>query len=214
VYLDAGYVNVSITGATSDNFENLAFEPLAVTRTIVNDTIDTTTVTLSAAPESVTENMDGVTFTATLSNPGETAVTVHTDMGDIAIAAGQTTGTLFVSTADPDVYVDPDSITVTVTGVDGGNFEKVDFSQASATAQITDTIDTTYVGLTTANVTENDPGVTFTATLSNPGETAVTVHTDMGDIAIAAGQTTGTLFISTAGCLCGSEQHHRDGDGG
>jgi len=82
----------------------------------VTDTIDTTTVTLSA-PASVTEDVAGVTFTATLSNPGETAVTVHTDHGDIAIAAGETTGTLFVATAHPDVYIDPNSITATVTGV-------------------------------------------------------------------------------------------------
>ncbi len=105
------------------------------------DTIDTTTVSLSAAD--VNEDAAGVTFTATLSNPGETDVTIVTNLGEIVIAAGETTGTLFVETADPDIYGDPSSITATVGGVTGGNFEAVDFSEATATAQISDTIDTT-----------------------------------------------------------------------
>ncbi len=36
--------------------------------------------------------------------------------------------------------------------------------------------------------------MTFTATLSNPGETDVTIVTNLGEIVIAAGETTGTLF--------------------
>ncbi len=75
-----------------------------------------------------------MTFTATLSNPGETDVTIVTNLGEIVIAAGETTGTLFVETAGPDIYIDPSSITATVSGVTGGNFEAVDFSEATATS--------------------------------------------------------------------------------
>ncbi len=99
----------------------------------ISDTIDTTTVSLSAAD--VNEDAAGVTFTATLSNPGETDVTIVTNLGEIVIAAGETTGTLFVETADPDIYIDPSSITATVSGVTGGgNFRAVDFSEATADA--------------------------------------------------------------------------------
>ncbi len=139
-----------------------------------------------------------MTFTATLSNPGETDVTIVTNLGDIVIPAGETTGTLFVSTADPDVYMDPSSITATVSDVTGGNFEAVDFSEATATAQISDTIDTTTVSLSVADANEDAAGVTFTATLSNPGETDVTIVTNLGDIVIPAGETTGILFVDTA----------------
>ena len=195
VYVDAGEVSVTIVDADTDNFEQLVIDDAPAVSQVA-DTIDTTTVSLSAGD--VDENAEGVTFTATLSNPGETDVTIATSLGDIVIAAGQTEGTLFVSTADPDVYVDPDTITATVTGVTGGNFEDVDYSQASATAQISDTIDTTTVSLSAGDVDENAEGVTFTATLSNPGETDVTIATSLGDIVIAAGQTEGTLFVDTS----------------
>src|SRR4029079_6866802 len=105
--------------------------------------------------------------TATLSIPGESDVTVTTNLGDITILAGETTGTQVITTADPDVYVDPSSLTATVSSVSGGSFEAVDFSTATATAQITDTIDTTTVSLATSDVTENDASVTFTATPPN-----------------------------------------------
>src|SRR6185503_8868246 len=156
-------------------------------------TVDTTTVSLSAP--NVDENAASVTFTATLSNAGDTDVTVVTDHGNIQIAAGQTSGTLVIPVSDPDVYNDASSISVNVTDVQGGNFEAVDFSGASATAQISDTIDTTTVSLSAPNVDENAASVTFTATLSNAGETPVTIVTDHGNITIDAGQTQGTLVI-------------------
>jgi T1SS-143 domain-containing protein len=195
-YIDDGTItaNISLADGGGKDINLIINDTPAVT--YVADTLDTTTVTLDTA--SVSENEQNVTFTATLSNTGETDVTVATDHGDIVIAAGETTGTLVIDTADPDVYVDPDTITVNVTSVTGGNFEDVDFSEASATAQITDTFDTTTVTLDTAGVSENEPTVTFTATLSNTGETDVTVVTDHGNIVIAAGDTTGTLVIDTA----------------
>jgi hypothetical protein len=195
VYVDPSSITATVTGVSGGNFEAVSFSGATATANIV-DTIDVTTVALSTA--NVTENDPSVTFTATLSNPGETAVTVTTSLGNIVIAAGQTSGTLVINTLDPDVYVDPSSITATVTGVSGGNFEAVNFTGATATAQIVDTIDATTVAISTANVTENDPSVTFTVTLSNPGETAVTVATSLGNVSIAAGQTTGTLVINTA----------------
>ncbi len=171
VYVDPGSITASITGATGGNYTTLDISDTATTN--VTDTIDTTTVTL--ATSNVTENDAGVTFTATLSNPGETAVTVHTDHGDIAIAAGETHGTLFVHTAHPDVYIDPSSITATVSGVSGGNFEAVDFSAAKATAHITDTIDTTTVSLSGPGSVNEGASAAYTVSVDHAPQTDMTV---------------------------------------
>ncbi|MBA1191242.1 hypothetical protein G7Z99_19735, partial [Pseudomonas entomophila] len=60
-YIDAGSVNATITNATGGNFENLAVNGTPAV-TAVTDTIDTSTVTLTATP-SVTEG-GVITYTA------------------------------------------------------------------------------------------------------------------------------------------------------
>ena len=88
-------------------------------------------------------------FTATLSNASQGVTTITTDKGVITIQDGQTTGTLVLAANNgSDVYLDKSSLTATVTGVIGGNFEAVDFSTATATAKVEDTIDTTTVSIT------------------------------------------------------------------
>src|SRR4029077_12772370 len=189
VYLDASSVTATITSATGGNFEDLEIATASATAQ-VTDTIDTTTVSLSTSD--VQEGTANVTFTATLSSASEGVTTVHTDKGDITIADGQTTGTLDVATNNgEDVYLDASSVTATITSATGGNFEDLEIATASATAQVTDTIDTTTVSLSTSDVQEGTANVTFTATLSSASEGVTTVHTDKGDITIADGQTTG-----------------------
>src|SRR4029077_19418783 len=96
-----------------------------------------------------------------------------------------------------DVYVDPSSVTATITGTSGGNFEDLQVTGGTATAQVTDTIDTTTLSLSTSDVQENVDHVTFTATLSHSAGTDLTVHTDQGDITILAGATTGSIDVLT-----------------
>jgi surface adhesion protein len=60
---------------------------------------------------------------------------VGTDNVDIA-ADG--TGSIDINTEDRDVYQDGQEVTVTVTGVTGGNYELVDISGATDTASVTD----------------------------------------------------------------------------
>jgi hypothetical protein len=206
VYVDPGSIPGDIVSAEGGGYTGL--ELAGTVTTAVYDSIDITTVTLSA-PESVTENVAGVTFTATLSHPGETAVTVHTDHGDIVIAAGDTQGTLFISTENPDVYVDPSSITATVTGVDGGNYEAVDYSQASATAQITDTIDTTTVSLSGPESVNEGGSAAYTVSVDHVPQTDMTVNvsysyisaetndivTNTTQVTIQAGQTSAQFSV-------------------
>ncbi|WCN13744.1 Ig-like domain-containing protein [Marinomonas mediterranea] len=195
VYVDADSISASISGATGGNFENLVVDSTPAT-TQITDTTDDTTVSLSATG-SITEAGGTVTYTAELTSAAEGDVTVTLSNGEtITIADGETQGTVdVVVAADEDVYVDADSISASISGATGGNFENLVVDSTPATTQITDTTDDTTVTLTTSDVNEDAASVTFTATLSNAAETEVTITTDQGDIVIAAGETTGTLVV-------------------
>ncbi|MBO1924215.1 immunoglobulin-like domain-containing protein, partial [Thiomicrorhabdus sp. 6S3-12] len=88
-----------------------------------------------------------------------------------------------------DVYVDSDSIDVNVSGTTGGNYENVDYSGASASTLIVDSIDTTTVSISgPASVVEGEAAV-YHLSVDNPPETDMTVtvvsshiDTDSGDL--------------------------------
>jgi Ca2+-binding RTX toxin-like protein len=108
-------------------------------------------------------------------------------------------GTLFVPTANPDVYLDPASVTATVTGVTGGHYEAVDVTGASATAQIADTLDTTTITLNDVTVTEGGSFV-YTASVNNaPQTTPLTITLDNSvTITIAVGAFSGSSVSTIA----------------
>ncbi|MFO0353681.1 MAG: immunoglobulin-like domain-containing protein, partial [Pirellulaceae bacterium] len=115
----------------------------------------------------------------------------------ITIANGATTGTLVIASGNTeDVYLDPSSLTATITSATGGNFETLLVSVPSATAYVTDTINTTTLKL--SGVTSFQ-GNTFIATLSNPSQGVTTIVTNQGTIIIANGATTGTLLVQASG---------------
>ncbi|RWU28080.1 hypothetical protein DM813_00025, partial [Pseudomonas alkylphenolica] len=176
----------------------------------VEDTIDTTTVAVTANPAK--EGDANVTFNFQLSNPpqgtstltvkvGETTYTVNVD------ASGK--GTLVVpNTNGEDVYKDGSTLTATVTGVNGGNYEATNLTGASATADVKDTVDTTTVSLTGSVQSEGSTAqYVFTATLSHASQGVTTITTDKGVITIADGETTGTLKIDAAN----GEDVYKDG---
>ena len=141
VYLDASSLTATISSATGGNFESLVVGTGSATAQ-VNDTIDDATVDLSAS--TVTEGaVANYVFTATLSNASQGTTTIVTDLGVITIADGQTTGTLVLASGNgADVYNDATSLTATITGTSGGNFESLAVGTASATAHVNDTITT------------------------------------------------------------------------
>src|SRR5205823_12885676 len=64
------------------------------------------------------------TFTHTLSLPDALPISIHTSQGDITVADGATTGQLTIASGNgEDVYQDGSSLTATITGTSGGNFE-------------------------------------------------------------------------------------------
>ncbi|WP_413793513.1 retention module-containing protein [Pseudomonas sp. N4] len=196
VYNNGSTVSTTITGATGGNFENLV-PSTAPAVTTITDSADTTGLTLTAS-NTITEGGQ-ITYTATLTNPAQTPVTVTLSNGSIiTIAAGQTTGTVNVETPANDVYNNGSTVSTTITGATGGNFENLVPSTAPAVTTITDSADTTGLTLTASNTITEGGQITYTATLTNPAQTPVTVTLSNGSvITIAAGQTTGTVNVDT-----------------
>ncbi|WP_434579419.1 retention module-containing protein [Pseudomonas sp. Z5-35] len=196
VYNNGSTVSTTITGATGGNFENLVPSTTPAVTTIT-DSADNTGLTLSAS-DTITEGGQ-ITYTATLTNPAQTPVTVTLSNGSvITIAAGQTTGTVAVDTPANDVYNNGSTVSTTITGATGGNFENLVPSTTPAVTTITDSADNTDLTLTASDTITEGGQITYTATLTNPAQTPVTVTLSNGSIiTIAAGQTTGTVAVDT-----------------
>ncbi|MBF8724455.1 immunoglobulin-like domain-containing protein, partial [Pseudomonas guariconensis] len=129
-YNNGSTVSTTITGATGGNFEQLTPNP-APAETVITDSVDTTSVTLTATP-GITEG-GVITYTATLSNPAQTPVTVTLSNGQtITIKAGETTGTVDFQTPANDVYNNGSTVSTTITGATGGNFEQLTPNPAPA----------------------------------------------------------------------------------
>ncbi|NYH08823.1 LapA family giant adhesin [Pseudomonas moraviensis] len=197
VYNDPTQIDVTVTGTTGGSGITVT-PPTTPATTQVTDTIDTTTVTLTAG-NSVTEGGQ-ITYTATLTNPAQTPVTVTLSNGStITIGAGQTTGTVNVPTAPNDVYNNGSTVTTTITGATGGNFENLVPNPTPAVTTITDSIDTTGLTLNATGTVVEGGQITYTATLTNPAQTPVTVTLSNGStITIEAGKTSGSVNVPTA----------------
>ncbi|WP_454869866.1 retention module-containing protein [Pseudomonas lini] len=196
VYNDPTQINVTVTGTTGGS-GIVVTPPTTPAVTQVTDTVDTTSVTLTAG-STVTEGGQ-ITYTATLTNPAQTPVTVTLSNGStITIAAGNTTGSVNVPTPANDVYNNGSTVSTTITGATGGNFESLAPNPTPAVTTITDSPDTTTVTLTAGSTVTEGGQITYTATLTNPAQTPVTVTLSNGStITIDAGQTTGSVNVPT-----------------
>ncbi len=153
----------------TDSDGDVAFKELTFN---VADDRDATRVVIT--PVDTLEGTSTVDFNIQLSNPPQAGspASVTVDVGGTVytVALDATgAGVLHVPNANAeDVYIDPTTVTATVTSVIGGNFEAVDVSGAAATAHVGDTINTTTVGLSiTPGDVLNGAAVTITATVNN-----------------------------------------------
>ncbi|QDV93092.1 retention module-containing protein [Pseudomonas sp. ATCC 43928] len=196
VYNDPTQIDVTVTGTTGGS-GIVVTPPTAPAVTQVTDTVDTTTVTLTAG-SSVTEGGQ-ITYTATLTNPAQTPVTVTLSNGStITIEAGKTTGSVNVETPANDVYNNGSTVSTTITGATGGNFENLVPSTTPAVTTITDSIDSTGLSLSATGTVVEGGQITYTATLTNPAGTPMTVTLSNGSvITIEAGKTTGSVTVET-----------------
>ena len=194
VYKDAGKVEVTIKDATGGNFENLVPSTVPAV-TDVTDTVDTTTVKLTAT-ESAAEG-GTVTYTATVGAPvtGSPVVVTLANGQNITIEVGKTTGTV-TTTAPNDALTGHAPLTNAITDVSGGNYENLVADKTPVSTTVTDTVDTTNLSLTATGTVAEGGSIVYTATLTNPAGTPVTVTLSNGSvITIEAGKTSGTVTV-------------------
>ncbi|CAM4118955.1 Putative secreted protein (Type I secretion substrate) [Pseudomonas reidholzensis] len=197
-YLDAGQVSAKITNASGGNFENLAINS-APAVTNVSDTVDTSTVSLTATP-SVAEGAS-IVYTASVTAPvtGNPVVVTLTNGQTITIAVGQSSGTVSTPVAN-DVYQGNPAVTNSISNVSGGNYENLVANKTAVTTTITDVQDTTTVSLSATPTVAEGGSIIYTATLTNPAGTPVTVTLSNGQtITIAANQTSGSVTVAAPG---------------
>ena len=196
VHLDSASFDVSISGTSGGNYEDLNTADTATVT--ISDTIDTTTVTLGDV--NVSEGDPSFTYGATVNNAvdptGSDLVVTLSNGVEITIAAGATSGTSATQAIQgDDVHLDSASFDVSISGTSGGNYEDLNTAD-TATVTISDTIDTTTVTLGDVNVSEGDPSFTYGATVNNAvdptGSDLVVTLSNGVEITIAAGATSGT----------------------
>src|SRR5690606_25929366 len=198
VYQDGETVSVSIDSATGGNFENLVPSTTAA-ETVVTDTTDNVTLSLSATP-TVAEG-GNITYPPTLSHAAQGAVTVTLSNGEtITIADGATSGSVSVAAQGDDVYQDGETVSVSIDSATGGNFEILVPSTTAAETVVTDTTDNVTLSLSATPTVAEGGNITYTATLSHAAQGAVTVTLSNGQtITIADGATSGSVSVAAQG---------------
>ncbi|MCU1731930.1 MULTISPECIES: immunoglobulin-like domain-containing protein, partial [unclassified Pseudomonas] len=197
VYVDSGNVSATITGTSGGDFEKLNVSSTPAV-TAVTDTIDTSTVTLTATP-SVTEG-GVVTYTATVSAPvtGAPLVISLANGQSITIAVNASSGSVDY-VAPNNVYSTNAALTNSITGVTGGNYEKL-VTAGTPSTTVTDNpahLDTTGVSLTATGTVQEGGQITYTAKLTNPAGTEMKVTLSNGEtITIAKDATEGSITIA------------------
>ncbi|MDP5241431.1 retention module-containing protein, partial [Uliginosibacterium sp. 31-16] len=160
----------------------------------VPDAADTTHLSLSAAGSAAEGGQ--ITYTATLTNPATSPLTVTLSNGSqIMIAAGQTVGTVSVPAPADNVYADAGTVSATISGTSGGNFEHLVVNPAPALTAINDTIDTTTATLTATPSVAEGGSITYTVALSSPVTgTPVTVALSNGQsVTIPVGDSSASI---------------------
>ena len=197
VYVDGSSVSAYITTTSGGGFASLTFDPVARALTEVTDTIDTTTVSLTAS--SAVAEGGQITYTASLTSPAaETPVLVTLSNGaSITIPVGASSASTSVAAPGDDVYVDAAPLSAHITSASGGNFESLQINPAPAATQITDTLDASTVSLSASSAVAEGGEITYTASLTSPAaETPVVVELSNGaSITIAVGAVTGTTTV-------------------
>ncbi|WP_409261854.1 immunoglobulin-like domain-containing protein, partial [Pseudomonas putida] len=196
VYVDASSVSASITGTTGGDFEKLAVSAKPAVTSVI-DTIDTSTVTLTATPSAVEGGV--ITYTATVTAPvTEKPLVISLANGQsITIGINETSGSVNY-TAPNNVYATNPTVTNSITSVTGGNYEKL-VTTGTPSTTITDNpsnLDTTNVSLSATGTVQEGGQITYTVKLSNPAGSAMTINLSNGSVVtIAKGLSEGTVTV-------------------
>ncbi|WP_371919196.1 immunoglobulin-like domain-containing protein, partial [Pseudomonas sp. B23(2017)] len=196
VYLDAENLSVTVTGTTGGDFEKLDVSSTAAV-TKVTDTIDTTTVTLTAT-QSVVEG-GVVTYTASVNHKvtGSDLVVKLANGQTITIPVGESSASVPFTAPDNVHSTNPD-LTNKITDISGGNYEKT-VATGEPVTTVTDgpgTKDVTHLTLSATPTVAEGGKITYTATLTNKAGTDLVIKLSNGEtITIAAGSKEASITI-------------------
>ncbi|RKJ87550.1 retention module-containing protein [Aeromonas veronii] len=202
-YVDPSTISVSITGTQGGGFNQIITGPSTTTQ--INDTVDTTTVTLGA-PAQVNEGGQ-ITYSANVNNaPQSDLVLTLSNGASITIKAGELSGSVTVDAPSDDVYKDGSSLTVSITGSSGGNYEQLDTS-SKVTTDVADTVDTTTVTLSAPGQVNEGGQITYSASVNNaPQSDLVLTLSNGASITIKAGELSGSVTVDAP-----SDDVYKDG---
>ena len=213
-YIDPESSQVSIISTTGGDYYFIDIN--STTELVVQDTIDETTVQVSATD--ATEASSTVNFSFALSNPPQpgsvASVNVVVD-GQPYVVQLDADGKGSLEVINPngeDVYKDSSQLTANVTSINGGNFEATNVEGASATAQIRDTIDETTVNLISsddsvevgnsveisASVADTVTGSDLQLTLQDGSVLTIAVGENLSDTLVVNPSTSGVQEYSIA----------------
>ncbi|MFB1632084.1 retention module-containing protein, partial [Pseudomonas sp. AP-1] len=192
VYKGGTTLSASLTSASGGNFEHLEVNP-APALTVVNDSTDDSTVTLTATP-SVSEH-GTIVYTASLSAPvtGSPVVVTLANGQTITIPVGQSSGTATGAVSN-DVYQGQAPVTNSITNVSGGDYENLVANPTPVSTTVTDVQDTTTVTLTATPSVAEGGTIVYTASVGAPvtGSPVVVTLANGQTITIPVGQSSGT----------------------
>ncbi|MGB4584503.1 MAG: retention module-containing protein [Rhodoferax sp.] len=195
VYLDGETLQTTVDTVQGGDFTSITVNDADVI-TVVNDTIDTTPVSVgvSVLEGDVNNVIEGteVTFRFSVNAPPQTDLVLNVTIGGVAQTVTIAAGSLFTdvtvdSRADENYVQGATTVTGTVNSVsltDNGNFENLSIEGASATATIVDDGDVTTVGISGVASVDEGSIASYTLTLSAPGETDVVVNLAYSGVAV------------------------------
>src|SRR6185503_2405903 len=112
-------------------------------------------------------------------------------------AAGATSGSVALAAPSDDAYVDAGNVSTSISNASGGGFDVLNVNATPATTTITDTIDSTTLSLTASPSVAEGGLITYTASLTAPAQSAVSVNLSNGaSITIAAGASSGSVAVA------------------
>ncbi|QHF42516.1 hypothetical protein PspS35_01465 [Pseudomonas sp. S35] len=187
-YLDASSISATIAGTSGGGNLIITTDPApAVTQ--IADTIDTTTVTLTATP-SVNEGGQ-IVYTATVTNAAQTDVVIKLSNDlSITIEAGKTTGTVTADT--PANLADGKNlaVSVTITEATGGNYEDLAINPEPATSTVVAVDDPSVLVADTNTIVEDSLAVGNVLNNDTDIDNTLAVATfSVGNATYSAGQT-------------------------
>ena len=212
VQSDDVYKDGETLQATVDTVEGGGFTSITVNDanvvTTVNDTIDTTpvSVAVSVVDGDVNNVVEGneLTFRFSVNAAPQTDLTLNVTIGGeeqtVTIAKGSLFTDVTVDTRADESYLQGDA---TVTGVVNsvsptadGNFENLSLMGASATATVVDDGDVTKVSISGVPSVDEGSVAAYTLSLTAPGETDVVVNLAYSGVAVDGTDFNGTASVT------------------